>query len=77
VKRPTLTERLSRFGLVADSWVMRRESDNAVVAWLSPPDAESLVDHLERGMSLDHALRAVRAVAFRSTSHLDEVRHAS
>ena len=66
--RSTLIERLLRFGLSVDRWELRSTKTGALVAFVSPPDAEALVERLEHGLSLEHALRAVRAVSFRRAS---------
>ena len=63
---PRLSTRLASHGLESDSWVIRRIADRSIVAYLSPSDAAALADRLDRGMSLELALRAIRALSFRS-----------
>ncbi len=64
MNRPSLLERLARFDLTVDRWELRATKTGALVAFVSPADAADLVDRLERGLSLDHGLRAIRAVTF-------------
>lgn len=60
--RPLTHERLLAHGLTTGTGCVRRSADGTLVAYLDAREAEHLVDRLERGMPLEHAVRAVKAL---------------